>query len=92
MIYFDYAALAGPRPEAVYEAVNSNLRHLWGSPGRGSHSLALKAERLLFDCRRELSSFIHTDEKRIAFTKNTTEALNLAIKGVLKRGDHVVTT
>ncbi|MBF0275394.1 MAG: aminotransferase class V-fold PLP-dependent enzyme, partial [Nitrospinae bacterium] len=93
MMYFDYAALAGPRPESIYQEVNKNLRWLWGSPGRGSHSFAYEADRIVFNCRTLINDFFNVgDATRIAFTQNCTEALNLAINGTLKSGDEVITT
>ncbi len=92
MIYFDYAAIAGPRPEPVYETIDKTLRYVWGSPGRGSHALALRADHLIHECRKEISRTFQTKEEHIAFTKNTTEALNLALFGSLNKEDHVLTT
>lgn len=92
MIYFDNAATTMRKPEAVVQAVTQALCHL-GNPGRGVHDAALDASRIIFDTRRLLAElFGAEDPKQIAFTANSTESLNIAIKGILSPGDHVITT
>lgn len=92
MIYFDNAATTIRKPEAVVQAVTQALCHL-GNPGRGVHDAALDASRIIFDTRRLLAElFGAEDPKQIAFTANSTESLNIAIKGILSPGDHVITT
>lgn len=92
MIYFDNAATTMRKPEAVVQAVTQALCHL-GNPGRGVHDAALDASRIIFDTRRLLAElFGAEDPKQIAFTANSTESLNIAIKGILSLGDHVITT
>ena len=92
MIYFDNAATTMRKPEAVVQAVTQALCHL-GNPGRGVHDAALDASRIIFDTRRLLAElFGAEDSKQIAFTANSTESLNIAIKGILSPGDHVITT
>jgi cysteine desulfurase family protein len=92
-IYFDNAATSFPKPASVYQAVDHTLRNIGGSPGRGSHKKALEASRILFNTREKLAQLLNiTDSSQIVFTLNATEALNLALKGLLKEGDHVVTT
>ncbi len=92
MIYFDNAATGGRKPDTVLTAVNSAVR-VCANPGRGGHKLALACAKLVEDCRNALNDYFDGyGYDRTIFTKNCTEALNLAIFGSLKRGDHVVTT
>lgn len=92
-IYMDNAATSYPKPESVYQAMDYFNRHLGGNPGRGSHQRTLQAGTVLLDTREALAGlFKIKDSSRIAFTLNITEALNLALKGLLNPGDHVLTT
>ncbi len=92
IIYLDNAATSWPKPEAVYEAVDHAMRYS-GNASRSGHRLALEADRLLYQTRKLLASFFNVqDPAQVVFTKNCTEALNVALKGLLKVGDHVITT
>ena len=92
MIYFDNAATTLRKPECVVQAVTEAMGSL-GNSGRGVHSGALSASRTLYDARAALAQLFGAESpERIAFTSNSTQALNIAIKGVLKPGDHVITT
>jgi cysteine desulfurase family protein len=93
MIYLDNAATSFPKPEAVYQALDHFARHDLANPGRAGHKMALAAERALDDCRHLLNQFFHGEgPERFIFTLNCTDALNMAFKGILKAGDHVITT
>jgi cysteine desulfurase family protein len=93
MIYLDNAATTYPKPEGVYRAVDHVLRNVGGNPGRASHRMALEASRIVFEAREAVADFIGAaDSSRIVFTKNGTEAINIALKGLLRPPDHVVTT
>jgi len=93
MIYLDNAATSFPKPEAVYQTLDAFARHDLANPGRAGHKMALAAERALDDCRHLLNQFFHGEgPERFIFTLNCTDALNMAFKGVLKDGDHVITT
>src|SRR5215475_5070685 len=93
MIYLDNAATSFPKPEAVYQALDHFARHDLANPGRAGHRMALAAERALDDCRHLLNQFFHGKEpERWIFTLNCTDALNMAFKGVLADGDHVITS
>ncbi len=93
MIYLDNAATSFPKPEAVYQALDAFARHDLANPGRAGHKMALAAERALDDCRHLLNQFFHGEgPERFIFTLNCTDALNMAFKGILKDGDHVITT
>ena len=93
IIYFDNAATSWPKPEAIIRAVDSCLRETGGSPGRSGHSLSIDAGRIIFDAREALAGLLGIDDPlRIILTANATEALNIAVLGLLKPGDHVITS
>ncbi|HEY1859808.1 MAG TPA: aminotransferase class V-fold PLP-dependent enzyme [Gemmataceae bacterium] len=93
MIYLDNAATSFPKPEAVYQALDTFARQGLANPGRAGHKMALAAEHALDDCRHLLNQFFHGEgPERFVFTLNATDALNMAFKGVLVEGDHVITT
>ena len=92
MIYFDNAATGGRKPDRVLSAVQGGIRTC-ANPGRSGHQLSLSCANLVQRCRDLLSDYFDGyGYERTIFTKNCTEALNLAIFGGLKKGDHVVTT
>ena len=92
MIYFDNAATTLRKPKCVVEAVTEAMCSL-GNSGRGVHGGALSASRIIYDARMALAQLFGAESPdRIAFTANSTQALNMAIKGVLNPGDHVITT
>jgi cysteine desulfurase family protein len=93
MIYLDNAATSFPKPEAVYQALDHFARHDLANPGRAGHKMALAAEHALDDARHLLNQLLHGEApERFVFTLNCTDALNMAFKGVLADGDHVITT
>ncbi|SDL15228.1 aminotransferase class V-fold PLP-dependent enzyme [Natronincola ferrireducens] len=93
MIYLDNAATSYPKPEAVYEAMIDNMKNFGANPGRSGHKMALEAGRGIFKGRELICSLFNIDDPmQVVFTSNATEALNLAIKGILNEGDHVITT
>jgi cysteine desulfurase family protein len=93
MIYLDNAATSFPKPEAVYQALDRFARHALANPGRAGHKMALAAERALDDARHLLNELFHGQgPERFVFTLNATDALNMAFKGLLADGDHVITT
>ena len=90
MIYFDNAASGGRKPDNVISAVASSIK-VCANPGRSGHKLALSCAKILQNCRKLLVEFFGGYSfDRVAFTKNCSEALNVALLGVLKQGDHVV--
>ncbi len=92
MIYFDNAATTLQKPKQVAEAVAWAINSM-GNAGRGVHDATLHASRLIYDARKKLAEFFGAENaKQIAFTANATESLNIALKGMLNKGDHVVTT
>ncbi len=92
MIYLDNAATTVQKPRQVVEAVAKAMCSL-GNAGRGVHEATLGASRVIFDTRKRLADFFHVENpKQIVFTMNSTESLNIAMKGTLQSGDHVITT
>ena len=92
-IYFDNAATSSPKPPEVLERVSAALTEFNANPGRSGHSVALSAAREVLSTRERLASLMNAgEETNIAFAFNCTDALNLAIKGALRYGDHVITT
>lgn len=93
VIYLDHAATSWPKPPVVGEAMMAILNGQAASAGRGNHNMAIQAGRVMFNARKALASLFHiSNPNDIIFTSNTTSALNLAIKGWLKPGDHVIAT
>jgi len=93
MIYFDNACTSFPKPPSVVEAIQEYCLRVGSSPGRSGHRLALEASRLIFETRENLSQLFNISRsERVILTSNATEALNLAILGLLTDGDHVVTS
>jgi cysteine desulfurase family protein len=93
MIYLDNAATSFPKPEGVYRALDRFARTELANPGRAGHRMAVGAKHALDDARHRLNRFLNgASPDRIAFALNGTDALNMAIKGVLAPGDHAVTT
>lgn len=91
MIYFDNAATTFPKPPEVVRAMVNCLRNLGGNPGRGAHPLALAAAEAVYDARSEISSFFGGSKpENVVFTQNATQALNTAIFGAVKPGDHIL--
>ncbi len=92
MIYMDNAATTMRKPEEVIQAVVGAMNSM-GNAGRGAHSASLSASRVIYNTREALARFFGAESpKQIVFTNNSTESLNIAIKGLLEPGDHVVTT
>jgi len=92
VIYLDNAATSWPKPEIVYQTMDRFLREKGANPGRSGHDMAVAAEKVVEHTRTSLARLLNApDEKDIVFTLNCTESLNLALKGLLRAGDHVVT-
>ena len=91
-LYFDHAATSWPKPAAVPEAMMLALEQS-GNPGRSGHSLSLGAARFIHKARHAVSKLFNAaNSTQIVFTLNATDALNMAIKGLVSPGDHVITT
>lgn len=92
-IYFDNAATSSPKPQAVQDAMLAAMQDFNANPGRSGHGAALRAARCVYEAREALAKLLHAgDSANLSFHFNCTGALNLAIKGSLRRGDHVIST
>ncbi len=92
MIYLDNAATGGFKPRAVSEIAQTVIKYLSANPGRSGHHLSVTGAKLVYSCRENLAKLFSCNEDRVVFTKNCTEALNLAIFGTLQKGKKVITT
>ena len=89
MIYFDNAATTFPKPPAVIREMARCMREYGGNPGRSGHALSLAAAEAIYDVRVAVSSFFGVKKpENVIFTQNTTDALNLAVDGISRMGDH----
>ena len=92
-LYFDNAATSSPKPQIVLDRIQAALTEFNANPGRSGHPAALAAAREVLACREALAGLLGCeDPARIVFAFNCTDALNLAIKGVLRYGDHAIAT
>jgi cysteine desulfurase family protein len=93
MIYFDNAATSWPKPPCVAEAMVHFLDQVGANPGRAAHRRAVEAGRIVYEAREAVAELFNApDPLRVVFGLNVTEALNLALRGLLRPGDHVVTS
>ena len=93
MIYLDNAATSFPKPEQVYRGMDAFIRSAAANPGRSGHRLAIEAEAMVDETRRLIARLMGFKRpERVVFTLNATDALNMAIKGVLRSGDHAITS
>ncbi len=93
MIYLDNAATSWPKPPCVGEAVLHYLNNIGANPGRSGHRLSLDAARVVYAAREAVADlFGAPDPLRVVWCANVTEALNLAMRGLLRPGDHVITS
>lgn len=92
MIYLDNAATTMKKPQCVIDAVVNAMTHM-GNAGRGANEASLDASRVIYDTREKISDLFNLkNPSRVAFTSNSTESLNIAIKGTLTNVDHAITT
>ncbi len=93
MIYFDSAATSWPKPPGVWQAMEHFIKEVGASPGRAGHRRTVEANKIVVETRQLLADLFNVaDHERIIFTFNATDSLNLAIKGLLRPGDHVITS
>ncbi|MDR0311745.1 MAG: aminotransferase class V-fold PLP-dependent enzyme [Acidobacteriota bacterium] len=93
MIYLDHAATSWPKPPKVIAAMTDFLERIGGNPGRAGHRLSIEAGRIIYKTREALAELFNAgDPLRVVFTSNATHAINLALHGLLKPGDHVITS
>jgi cysteine desulfurase family protein len=92
-VYLDNAATSWPKPEMVYQAVDHFMRNVGATPGRGGHWREEEAQRIADETRTALAHlFGAPDPNGVAFTLNATHAINMALKGLLHPGDHIITS
>ncbi len=90
-VYLDNSATSFPKPESVIQAMSNALRLHSLSPGRSGHAYALIASRELFETRELIAGFFNLEKsEKVIFTANATMAINMVVKGFLKKGDHVI--
>jgi cysteine desulfurase/selenocysteine lyase len=93
MIYFDNAATTWPKPPCVAETMVRFMNEVGANPGRSGHRLSVEAARVVYAAREAVAALFHVpDPLRVVFGLNATEALNLALRGLLRAGDHVITS
>ena len=93
MIYFDNAATSFPKPPSVILAMNNFMNNVGANPGRSGHRLSIEAGRIVNDARDSIAEIFNVqDPMRVIFGINATDGLNLGIRGILKKGDHVITS
>lgn len=93
MIYLDNGATTFPKPKIVTDKIMECYLGYAGNPGRSGHKLAMKMDLEIYETREKICKLINgTEVLNVIFTFNATDSLNLAIKGVLEEGDHVITT
>jgi len=93
MIYFDNAATSWPKPPETTKAMTHFLENIGANPGRSGHRLSVEASRVVYAARESVAALFNvTDPMQVVFGSNITEALNLALLGLLRPGDHVITS
>lgn len=93
ILYLDNAATSFPKPETMLAAMISYQQMVGANPGRSGHGRSIDAGRVIYETRESLANLFNSEDPlRIVLTKNSTEALNIAIHGALKPGDHVITS
>ncbi len=92
MIYFDNAATGGFKIRAVTDAAETVIKFLSANPGRSGHRLSITGAETVYSTRTLIAEHFNCSPDRVIFTKNCTEALNVAIFGAIKKGGHVITT
>jgi cysteine desulfurase family protein len=93
VIYLDNAATSWPKPEPVFKAMDEFARRFAGNPGRSGHRMAVESEKRVQGCREAIARLLRAESPdRIALTLNATDGLNIALKGFLREGDHVITS
>lgn len=90
MINFDNAATTYPKPASVAFAVSEAVKKYGGNPGRSGHRISLDAARIVYNARTKAGKFFSSLTENTVFTSNATTAINMAIKGILKKGDHII--
>lgn len=93
MIYLDNASTTYIKPQSVYDAMYAAMKQGVGNPGRGANAVSMAAGRILADCRKEISTLFNAEKsENVIFKSSVTEALNTILFGLLKPGDHVISS
>ena len=93
MIYLDNGATSFPKPKEVADAVYDFMINNGTSSGRGSYKKAMQSDYIVYKCRKLIGNLFNFDDpKKVVFTSNVTDSLNIAIRGILKENDHVITS
>lgn len=92
-IYLDNSATTFPKPKEVIDSMYNYMINVGGNSGRGNYSNSIESNRLIFDARENICDFFGFDlPSNVIFTNNVTTSLNILIKGILKEGDHIITS
>ncbi len=93
LVYLDNAATSWPKPPGVAHAVSDYFEYPGANPGRSGHRLSVEAARIVYQTREAVAGFFNLDDPlRVVFGQNITDAINMALQGILRPGDHVITT
>jgi len=93
LVYLDNAATSHPKPEGVIQAMVRFMEEVGANPGRSGHRLSIEASRVIYEAREKVAQLFNIrDPSRVVFGQNATEAINLGLKGLLRPGDHVITS
>ncbi len=93
MLYLDNSATSGQKPAVVKNAVLTALENFSANPGRSGHTLSVKTAERIYSCREKIADFFkYSHPENVIFTLNCTHSINTVLKGVLKKGDHVITS
>lgn len=93
MLYLDNSATSYPKPPEVIQAMNDYMLNVCANAGRSGHRLAISASRIVYDAREEIAKLFNIDDPlQIIWTLNATESINIALQGILKPDDHVITS
>ncbi|MNM41787.1 aminotransferase class V-fold PLP-dependent enzyme [Clostridium intestinale] len=93
MIYLDNGATSFPKPRSVYEEMIKCVRDYCANPGRGAHDMSIRCDMEIYECRERIAKLFNIDNPlNVIFTANATDGLNIAIHGLLEKGDHIITS
>lgn len=90
MIYFDNAATTFPKPQKVIFEAEKAITVYGGNPGRGGHKMAMRVSEKIYEVRKKVAKFFNAEPQNVSFTLNCTMSLNTAIKGIVRKNDHVI--
>ncbi|WP_326512298.1 aminotransferase class V-fold PLP-dependent enzyme [Clostridium intestinale] len=93
MIYLDNGATSFPKPRSVYEEMIKCVRDYCANPGRGAHDMSIRCDMEIYECRERIAKLFNINNPlNVIFTANATDGLNIAIHGLLEKGDHIITS